>query len=172
MKWRRPVNTIGKSSNVPLEEQTIEGDGGWRYVFAMNLETAFIVHRPTVARMAAKGVRGSIVHIASSNGINSYADYSLPYDNAKRSLIGMVLSVSEDAARKHGIRVNTVNPGWVNTSKEMAPPNPEELEKETAKIWLGRFAESEEIGEAVAFLAGSKASYITGQAILVDGGYR
>lgn len=166
------VNTIGISPNVDLDEQTIEGKDGWRNVFAMNLETAFLATRSLTNRMKAKGVRGSIVHIASTNGVNSYADYSMHYDLSKTALAKMVQNWCETLARGYGIRINAVNPGWVKTSAEMAPPNPEEVAKETAKIFLGRFAEASEIGEVVAFLAGSKASYITGQAIMVDGGYR
>ena len=166
------VNTIGISPNVDLDKQTIDDKDGWRNVFAMNLETAFLATRSVTNRMKAKIIRGSIVHIASTNGVNSYADYSMHYDLSKTALAKMVQNWSETLARGSGIRINAVNPGWVNTSKDMAPPDEEEVAKETAKIFLGRFAEASEIGEVVAFLASEKASYITGQAIMVDGGYR
>jgi 3-oxoacyl-[acyl-carrier protein] reductase len=72
---------------------------------------------------------------------------------------------------KAGIRINSVAPGWVNTSMNRTLP-PEEKEKEIAKIWLGRFAEPEEIATVVVFALSPASSFIVGQNILVDGGYR
>ena len=166
------INAIGCSTNIPLEEQTLDGKNGWRSTFELHLLSPFLMTRSLVRRMAQKGVRGSIVHIGSSNGDNSYADYSLPYDLAKGALADMVRNLSETLARGHGIRINGVAPGWVTTSEAMAPPSEEERLRETAKIFLGRFATPKEIGDVVAFLSSEKASYIVGQTLRVDGGYR
>ncbi len=166
------VNCIGDSPNVPLETQTLAGENGWERIFAVHLFSAFLVTRAMTQRMAFRDIHGSVVLVGSSNGDNSYADYSLPYDLAKGGVHDVVRNLSETLMRRHGIRINGVAPGWVNTSEGMAPPSEEELRRETAKIFRGRFAAPSEIGEVVAFLASKKASYITGQTIRVDGGYR
>ena len=83
----------------------------------------------------------------------------------------MMRTLAEPYA-KDGIRVNAVAPGWVHTTDDMLPPDQAEIDNETAKIWLKRFAEPQEIASVVTFLLGSSSSYIIGQNILVDGGYR
>jgi NAD(P)-dependent dehydrogenase (short-subunit alcohol dehydrogenase family) len=70
-----------------------------------------------------------------------------------------------------GIRINGVAPGWIDTSMNDTLPE-DELIKEMAKIWSGRFAEPHEIAVFVAFIVGSGGAYTYGQNFMVDGGYR
>lgn len=166
------VNTIGISPNRRHEDQTIEGKDGWEDVFATNVHSVFLTTRASAMRMAAKGVRGSITIITSTNGINSQAEYSVHYDASKAALAHMVRTLAEPYARKYGIRLNGIAPGWIDTGMNDTLP-PGEYEKELAKIWLGSAPiPPAEVGKLVAFVAGTGGAYITGQNIIIDGGYR
>jgi 3-oxoacyl-[acyl-carrier protein] reductase len=168
------VDCVGISPNQPHEEHLIDSDvsdkEGWLQVFGTNVFGSFIALRSLVKRMTEKHIRGVIVLITSTNGVNSQAEYSVHYDSSKTSQIHMGRTLAEPYA-KAGIRINSVAPGWVNTSMNRTLP-PEEKEKEIAKIWLGRFAEPEEIATVVVFALSPASSFIVGQNILVDGGYR
>lgn len=166
------VDTIGISPNIPHMEQTGED---WQKVYGVNVVGSFYATRSAVKRMREKGVRGSIVLITSTNGVNSQAEYSVLYDAAKAAQIQMLRTLAEDYA-PDGIRLNGVAPGWVRTSMNDTLP-PGEEEKEAAKIWLAKarkdaFASPAEIATVVVFLLSSGASYIVGQNLMVDGGYR
>ena len=168
------VDSIGISPNQSHTLQKLDYDDpqnpGWKQVFETNVFGSFSALRALAGRMKDKGVKGSITLITSSNGINSQAEYSVHYDSSKAAQAHMMRTLAEPYA-KSGIRINAVAPGWVSTSMNDTLP-PGEKENETAKIWLGRFAAPEEIAQVVIFLLSSASSYIVGQNILVDGGYR
>lgn len=161
------VDAIGISPNTHHLEQTVEE---WRKVMDVNVTGAFISTRAVLERMRQKDVKGSVVLITSTNGINSWASYSMHYDASKAALVPMLRGFAEEYA-KDGIRINGLAPGWIDTEMNATLP-PGEKEKETRKIWLGRFATPAEVASMAAILSSSAASYITGQNIMVDGGYR
>jgi NAD(P)-dependent dehydrogenase (short-subunit alcohol dehydrogenase family) len=164
------VNSIGISPNVPLEEQSLDGKDGWRNVFDVNVYGCFLSTRAIAERMKAKGVRGSIVLITSTNGINSQSQISTHYDSSKAAQGHMMKIVAEHYAPV-GIRINAVAPGWIETSMNDTLPD-DERAHEMSKIWAGRFAQPHEIAAFVAFVSGSGGSYAYGQNFMVDGGYR
>jgi NAD(P)-dependent dehydrogenase (short-subunit alcohol dehydrogenase family) len=161
------VNSIGISPNVPLEEQTIEE---WRKVFEVNTIGCFFSTRTIAKRMKEKGMKGSIVLITSSNGINSQSQISAHYDSSKAAQ-GHMMKILAEFYAPHGIRINGIAPGWIETHMNDTLPG-EERAKETSKIWSARFASPEEIGRVVAFMVGTGGSYVYGQNMLIDGGYR
>lgn len=161
------VNSIGISPNVPLEQQTIEE---WRKVFEVNTIGCFFSTRTIAMRMKVKGVNGSIVLITSSNGVNSQSQISAHYDASKAAQIHYIKILAEFYA-PNGIRINGVAPGWIETHLNDTLPS-DERTKETAKIWSGRFASPSEIGKFVALIAGDASSYLNGQNVMIDGGYR
>ena len=163
------VNTIGISPNVPLEEQALEGALGWRNVFEVNVFGCFISTRAIAERMKKAGVSGSIVLITSTNGINSQSSISTHYD-ASKAAQGMMMRILAEHYAPH-VRINGVAPGWIATKMNDTLPQ-DEREKETAKIWAGRFADPSEVARFVAYLCGSGGSYAYGQNYMIDGGYR
>lgn len=161
------VNTIGISPNTPLEEQTFEE---WKHVFEVNLHGSFLSTRTIAARMKTHGVKGSITLITSTNGINSQSSISAHYD-ASKSAQGHMMRILAEHYAPHGIRINGIAPGWINTSMNDTLPA-DEREKEMSRIWCGRFADPAEVATFTAFIAGSGGSYIYGQNLMIDGGYR
>jgi NAD(P)-dependent dehydrogenase (short-subunit alcohol dehydrogenase family) len=164
------VNTIGVSPNVPIEAQSLDGRDGWRNVFEVNVHGCFVSTRAIAERMKAHGVRGAIVLITSTNGINSQSQISAHYDSSKAAQ-GHMMKIFAEHYAAAGIRINGLAPGWIDTSLNDTLPD-DERAKETAKIWAGRFAEPYEIAAFAAFLCGTGASYAYGQNFMVDGGYR
>ena len=169
------VNSVGISPNKNFEEQRLESigggdDKGWRDVFEVNVNGSFITTRAVAERMKLKRVKGSIVLITSTNGINSYSQISAHYD-ASKAAQAMMMRIAAEEYAAHGIRINAVAPGWINTEMNKTLP-PEERAKETSRILSGRWAEPAEIAAPVVFLLSDAASYLYGQNIMVDGCYR
>ena len=138
----------------------------WDMVINVNLKSAFnFVHACTPIMMRQKG--GSIINMASVVGVHGNAGQA-NYSASKAGMIALAKSIAQELGSR-GIRANAIAPGFVKT--EMTDVLPDEV-KENAKkqIPLGRFAEPEDIANAAVFLASDKASYITGQVLLVDGG--
>lgn len=131
-----------------------------------NLKSAFYMTKICGSYMMKKRY-GRIVNISSVAGVYGNAGQA-NYAAAKAGLIGFTKSVAKELGSRN-ITVNAVAPGFVET--DMTKDLPEQL-KETAKgnIALKRFAKPEEIASVVGFLCSPQASYITAQAILVDGG--
>lgn len=171
------VDSIGISPNTPLNEQTLKSRSGpngehipgWSEVFEVNVGGAFLSARAVLNRMVSKGVRGSVILITSTNGINSWAPYSMHYDFSK-AMEPIIRGFAFDYTPR-GVRVNGVAPGWVETEMNKTLPSGER-DVETARIWMGRWADPTEIANVVTFVSGPGASFITGQNIIVDGGYR
>lgn len=114
-----------------------------------------------------KQKKGKIINISSTNGIDTNEAFSIDYDASKAGLI----SLTNNFAKALGpyVNVNAVCPGWTKTDPTMEM-NPTYIESEIEKIALKRFAEPEEVADAVLFLASDEAKYINGTTIRVDGG--
>ena len=106
----------------------------------------------------------AIVNTSSVAGVTGTAN-TVTYSTSKWALVGMTKVASADYAQ-HGIRVNSVNPGYIATDMTSDVDHNQVVEK----IPLHRIGQADEIAETVAFLLSNAASYITGQAIVVDGG--
>ena len=157
------VNNAGIAIDTTFEDKTIEN---FKKTLDVNLIGPFIVSRE-VGKYMIKQKKGSIVNVASANGIDTYYQYSLDYDASKAALINLTHNLSEYFAPY--IRVNAVAPGWVNTemNKEL---DEDYVKEECEKIYLRRFAKPEEIAKAIYFLASDDASYINNEVLRVDGG--
>lgn len=161
------VNSVGISPDTPYEEQTPEL---WRRVYDTNVVACEFSSRVIALRMREKHVKGSIVWITSTNGINSHSAFSAPYDVSKAAQIHSMLIAAEYFA-PHGIRINGVAPGWIATKMNDSVLE-EDMRKEFKKMWTKRMADPAEVASMVAYLAGTGGSYVIGQNFIVDGGYR
>ena len=154
------VNNAGIAIDTTFEDKDV---ADFQRVLNTNLVGPFLVCKYLGALM--KG--GSIVNVGSTNGIDSYYEYSMDYDASKAGL--HILTKDLAIAMGPDIRVNAVAPGWVMTEMN-TELDTVFMKKELEKIVLDRFAKPEEIGEVIYFLASEEARYVNGTVIQVDGG--
>ena len=160
---------VGLQVEGTLEQVDPDGmDASWR----LNVRQHFRLARLAVPHMKSQG-KGSIIITASNSGV-LYDREMIAYATTKHAVVAMTKQIALDYAR-HNIRVNALCPGWVDTPfnepfmKQMG--GREALETYVReKIPMGRWASAEEIAEAVLFLASDRSSFITGQALVIDGG--
>jgi 3-oxoacyl-[acyl-carrier protein] reductase len=141
-------------------------EAGWRRVLDVDLTGAFLCSRVALRGMIA-GRWGRIVNVVSPAAFFGKEGASA-YAAAKGGLVALTKSLAREMAR-HGITVNAVSPGYVQTRLISALDAPERGELER-QIPLGRLADPDEIAAAILFLASPAASYLTGTTIHVDGG--
>jgi 2-deoxy-D-gluconate 3-dehydrogenase len=177
------VNNAGSYHDAgSILDQSVES---WRRAIDVNLASAFHCSKPVAARMVEQGDGGSIVNIASVDGL--LPCLGTGYDSAKAGVIHLTRSLAVDLA-PHGIRVNAVSPGvvpvptlqkmrdgeidhfWPAESSVTGLMGPL-MRQRSANVPLGRPGTPEEIGNAVLFLVSHLASYVTGQNLAVDGGW-
>ena len=170
------VNNAGLIRARPFGEVT---ERDWDETLDVNAKGVFFGMQAAAPLMIRQG-GGVIVNIASIAGRGS-ASLSPPYAASKTAVISLTQQAARALAR-HGIRVNAVCPGIVNTDfnwrldeelgvrqQGLAPG--EFLKQRAAAVPLGRLAEPDDVAGVVVFLASPAGSYITGQAVTVDGGF-
>lgn len=162
-------NHAGVQVEGSLEQVEPEGmDRSWR----VNVRAQFILSRFVVPYMRAAG-RGVILNTASSSGVLIDREM-IAYATSKHAVVAMTRQMAKDYAR-HGIRVNALCPGWVDTpfndgfARQMGGREAL-LRHVAAAVPMGRFATLAEIAEAILFLVSDRSAYVTGHALLVDGG--
>jgi NAD(P)-dependent dehydrogenase (short-subunit alcohol dehydrogenase family) len=137
-------------------------------VIQINLLGHFRLTQGLVKGMKARRY-GRIVNISSIWSLVS-RERRVTYSAAKAGLNGLTRALALELAPYH-IMVNAVAPGYINTELTKKNNTPEVLERIAEEIPLGRLGEPSEIAECVAFLCSPKNSYMTGQVIVLDGGY-
>lgn len=149
----------------------------WDKVLGINLKGAFLFAQKAAKKMAASGKGGRIVNIASVDGIHPTGNLA-HYDASKGGLVMLTKSLALEWGRS-GIHVNAVAPGSIATpgvsamsaagvsAEQMA----EIVKAFNARVPLGRAGDPDEIAKVVLFLASDAASYMTGETVVVDGGY-
>jgi glucose 1-dehydrogenase len=130
----------------------------------------FHISQLVARQMVARGEGGKIVFISSVQAELPMAD-NIAYGPAKAGLNHMARSIAVELA-PHRIQVNAIEPGWIDTPGERRSFSEEMIEREGAKLPLGRLGKPEEIGRAAVYLCSSDADYVTGAILVVDGGFR
>ncbi len=165
-----PVSVLVNNAGIALAGDFLETPvEDFRSVLEVNLIGAFAASQRAAKRMIEHGIRGAIVNMSSIN-----AQVAIPSIAAYCASKGGIMQLTKAAALSlapHGIRVNAVGPGSIDTAM-MAGVNADEaaMARVMSRTPLQRVGTPEEIGNIVAFLASDKASYITGETIYADGG--
>jgi NAD(P)-dependent dehydrogenase (short-subunit alcohol dehydrogenase family) len=142
----------------------------WRRVQEVNLTSVYLCCRAALPYMLEQG-RGSIINTASFVAVMGAATSQISYSASKGGVLSLSRELGVQFARQ-GVRVNALCPGPVNTPMltELFASDPERAARRLVHIPIGRFAEAEEIANAVLFLASDESSFITASTFLVDGG--
>lgn len=160
---------VGVQVNGTAEQVLPDGmDRSW----GLNVRAHFVAVRLVLPQMKRQG-GGSIVITSSNSGVQLDREM-IAYATSKHAVVAMARQMALDYA-SHNIRVNTLCPGWVDTPfnepfmRQMG--GREALEEYVrTQIPMGRWADVDEIAEALLFLASDRSSFMTGQALVVDGG--
>jgi len=157
------VNNAGITRDTTFKRMTSEQ---WSQVIDTNLNSLFNVTQPLFGAMCEKG-NARIINITSVNGQKGQFGQA-NYSAAKAGMIGFTKALAQEGARS-GVTVNAVAPGYTATPMVTAIKD-EVLDSIKATIPLRRLASTEEIADAVLYLASDSAGYITGETLSINGG--
>jgi NAD(P)-dependent dehydrogenase (short-subunit alcohol dehydrogenase family) len=160
------VNNAGQLLVVPFTDQSEED---WDRIMDANVKGYFLCSQ-AVAKIMIDQKKGNIINISSVKGIEAGRDRAC-YCTSKAGIIMLTKVLALELA-KHNIRVNSIAPGWIKTKiNEHIWRDPASRKKIEAGIPLGYLAEPSDLVGTALFLASDASNYITGQTIVVDGGF-
>ena len=167
--WQGGVSTLVNAAGLiirnPAEDQLVDA---WDSTIRLNVRVPFILMERLGRRMATQG-HGAIVNVGSIAG-EVVTRAPAPYQASKAALVQLTRYYAVELAPR--VRVNAVGPGYIRTdltSSWLADPSNEQYVLQRTP--LGRIGVPEDVAAAVAFLASERADYITGQHLLIDGGW-
>ncbi len=167
------INATSFYRNVAFDQMTLDD---WHDGLRINLDAAFVISREAGRVMKPRG-RGSIVHFSSMYGMVApvgelYGEQPINpvhYGVAKAGLLQLVRYQAAEAG-KFGVRVNAIVPGPF-PSPSIQQSDPEFAQRLASRTMLGRVGKADEIAGAVVYLASDASSYMTGQHMVIDGGW-
>ena len=154
------INTIDELHNIKEDD--------FDNIMQVNVKAPFLIAKH-ISKHMKKQQSGKIVNIASIWGEKTISK-RLSYTTSKAALIGMTKTLAVELA-KYNIQVNTVSPGFTNTKLTNSILTKAQIKKLVLSVPMGRMANPDEIARIVMFLCSSQNTYITGQNIIVDGGF-
>ncbi|MGE0131624.1 MAG: SDR family NAD(P)-dependent oxidoreductase [Blastocatellales bacterium] len=140
----------------------------WDDVINLNLKSAFLCAQAVAASMIERKA-GVIINVTSIAGRNGGALGSIHYSTAKGGMITMTKGMAKELA-PHGVRVNAVSPGVIDTPFHEQFSTPEAMKNFANIIPLGRVGKSEEVARTIVYLASEAASFLVGETIEINGG--
>ncbi len=160
-------NAGGLGGRSRMEEMTTEF---YRSVMALNMDSAFFVSRAAIPYLK-KGENASIINFTSIAAWNAGGPGAGIYGVSKAAIVTFTRALAKDLA-EYGIRANAVSPGTIDTAfhDNIKKNNPAVFESWKNNILLNRFGTADEVGNIVSFLAGDKASFLTGEVVQINGG--
>jgi 3-oxoacyl-[acyl-carrier protein] reductase len=159
------INNAGENPIGPLDGVTPEA---WNRSLTVNLTAPMLLMQHCARSMRSAGW-GRIVNISSCYSLTTRAGRA-PYGAAKAGLNSLTRSAALEFATE-GVLVNAVCPGFVETDLTRQNNTPQQIEALAAQVPLGRLGQPDEIARLVAFLTSSENTYLTGQTIVIDGGF-
>ncbi|HSL00280.1 MAG TPA: glucose 1-dehydrogenase [Rubrobacteraceae bacterium] len=160
---------VNNAAIYPLRSWTEIEEEEWDRVLAVNLKGYFLCARAAYPRMRERG-RGRIINVASITFFIGWSGF-LDYVSSKGAVIGFTRTLAREVG-PDGITVNAISPGAFPTDAERVHPDQEALSRRILEQQsLKRRGTPEDVGDLVAFLASDAASFITGQTIMIDGGW-
>jgi NAD(P)-dependent dehydrogenase (short-subunit alcohol dehydrogenase family) len=168
---RGPLDIVVHSAGAQHREPAVTfPKAAWDHVIGVNLTAPFLLSQEIGRRQLAHGRKGSHVFVCSLTSILGLP-VLVAYNAAKSGLMGVVRALSREWSSK-GIRFNGVSPGYVETAMTAALfKDPAKRQRLLDRIPMGEFGTPEQLGPPTVFLASEAAEYVTGQLLIVDGGW-
>ena len=163
------IDVLINNAGIAHKDAFLEMDvAEWDRTLRVNLRGMFLVAQAVARRMVARGA-GVIVNMASTNALGGEEEFA-HYNASKGGVLQLTRTMAVELGR-HGIRVNCLCPGFIRTPLNDAISDAAFVEAyERERIPLGRAGTPEEVAAAYAFLASDDASFIHGEALVIDGG--
>ncbi|WP_347552761.1 glucose-1-dehydrogenase [Pseudalkalibacillus hwajinpoensis] len=162
------MNNAGVQKEIPSHEMTLED---WNKVIAVNLSGTFLGSTKAIAYMLDNGIKGSIINMSSVHEIVPWPHF-VHYASSKGGMKMLTQTLALEYA-PHGIRVNNIGPGAINTPINAEKfSDPKTKEDVLSMIPMKEIGEPEQIASIAAFLASNEASYVTGITLFADGGMK
>jgi NAD(P)-dependent dehydrogenase (short-subunit alcohol dehydrogenase family) len=163
-------NVGGRRENIPTETMPLEK---WRELMDLNLTSCVVCTQRVGAAMIQRGRGGRIINIASINSLVAGRGIAgRHYETAKGAMLQFTRAVAADWA-PHKITVNAILPGGFMTepNQRWSKIHPDVIERFKANIPVGEFGQPEDLGPLAVYLASDASRYMTGAALVIDGGY-